>query len=313
MVLGKEAIVQASARNHRPLIAREIQAQRRQGTPASPRQVWRMRMAMIACAALLLFPLLGTSLAIREGANDKHAFQGQFVGLSHAAAEVLVRPDALGGAAAVLILSGLLILRIHVERKHRRVLEQEARGLGFSFTKVAKPVCGSTISELAVCLQDSSSTEVEELMQGTISGRRVLVFNARAFSLLGEGATVTTFAAFQSSASPLPVFQIRAKSILDRCWGVLVRNAGNRDIDPEFAKRFFLLCCADDAQKHKFFTRSKMLHLLQCADHFHIRSNSDWLLIFRPGGVIDAKHLREFVHVTSVIAFGLLDPAIQPG
>ena len=210
-------------------------------------------------------------------------------------------------------LVGAIILGNYLDRRHCGALEQEARYLGFSFTKVAKPFYGSAISELAVCLQESSSAEVEKLMQGTISGRRVLVFNVRACSPWGEGATVTTFAAFQSSASRLPVFQIRAKNIIDRCWGTLVRNARDRDIDPEFAKRFLLLCCADDAQKHKFFTRSKMLHLLQCADHFKIRSSPNWLLIFRPGEMISARNLRQFVHATSMIAFGLLDPEIQPG
>ena len=40
----------------------------------------------------------------------------------------------------------------------------------------------------------------------------------------------------------------RAKNIIDRCRGALVRNAVDRDLDPEFAKRV-LLRCVDDAQK----------------------------------------------------------------
>jgi len=213
----------------------------------------------------------------------------------------------------VSFLAGAIILGNQLERRRCRALEQEARQLGFSFMRVAKPFEGSAISELAVCVQESSFTEVEKLMRGTISGRRVLVFNVRAYSSLGEGATVTTFAAFQSSASRLPVFQIRAKNIIDRCRGTLVQNAVDRDIDPEFAKRFLLLSCADDAKKHEFFTRSKLLHLRQCADYFQIRSSPNWLLIFRPGRIISARNLRQFVNVTSTIAFGLLDPELQPG
>jgi hypothetical protein len=218
---------------------------------------------------------------------------------------------AIGGILSFLV--GAIILGNQLERRRCRALEQEARNLGFSFTSVAKPFYGSPISELAVCLQESCSTEVEKLIQGTMSGRCVLLFNVRTYSSLGEGTTVTTFAAFQSSASRLPVFQIRAKNIVDRCRDALARNAVGRDIDPEFAKRFLLLSCADDAQKHEFFTRSKMLHLLQCADHFQIRSSPNWLLIFRPGGIVSARNLRQFVHVTSKIAIGLLDPEIQPG
>jgi hypothetical protein len=215
-------------------------------------------------------------------------------------------------AGVVSFLAGAIILGNQLERRRCRALEQEARRLGFSFMSVAKPFEGSAISELAACLRESSSTEVEQLMQGTISGRRVLVFNLRAYSSLGEGATVTTFAAFQCSASRLPVFQIRAKNIIDRCRGALARNAVHRDIDPEFAKRF-LLYCADGAKEHEFFTGSKLLHLRQSADNFQIRSSANWLLIFRPGGMISARNLRQFLHVTSTIAFGLLDPELQPG
>jgi hypothetical protein len=212
----------------------------------------------------------------------------------------------------VSFLAVAIILGNQLERRRCRALEQEARRLGFSFVSVAKPFEGSSISELAACLRESSSSEIEQLMQGTISGRRVLVFNVRAYSSLGEGATVTTFAAFQCSASRLPVFQIRVKNIIDRCRGALGRNATDRDIDPEFAKRF-LLCCPDGAKKREFFTGSKLLHLRQCADNFQIRSSPKWLLIFRPGGMISARNLRQFVHVTSTIAFGLLDSELQPG
>ena len=212
----------------------------------------------------------------------------------------------------VSFLAGAILLRNQLKRRRCRALEQEARRLRFSFTSVAKPFEGSTISELAACLQESSSIGVEQVMQGTISGRRVLVFNLRAYSSLGEGATVTTFAAFQCSASRLPVFQIRAKNIIDRCRGALGRNAVDRDIDPEFAKRF-LFCCADGAKKRELFTGTKLLHLRQCAENFQIRSSPNWLLIFCPGGMIKAKNLRQFLRATSTIAFGLLDPEPQPG
>src|ERR1700676_4738418 len=172
--------------------------------------------------------------------------------------------------------------------------------------RVAKPFEGSAISELAVCLQESSSTEVERLMQGTISGRRVLVFNLRAYSSLGEGATVTTFAAFQSSASRRPVFQIRAKNIIDRCWGTLVRNAVDRDIDPVFAKRF-LLCCADDAEKHEFFTRGKLLHLHQCAGP----KASTWS-ITRPATRSSALPVRHTVKIQPKRTFAISSSGTLP-
>src|SRR5208282_191 len=120
-------------------------------------------------------------------------------------------------------------------------------------------------ANLQFCLGESSSPAVEKLMQGTISGRRVLVFNLRADSLSGEGATVTTFAAFHSSATRLPVFHVRPENLIDRCRSALVRTAVDRDMDPEFSKKF-LLFRADDAKELQFFTGCKLLHLRQCAD-----------------------------------------------
>ncbi|PYT94760.1 MAG: hypothetical protein DMG38_29330 [Acidobacteria bacterium] len=58
---------------------------------------------------------------------------------------------------------------------------------------------------------------------------------------------------------------------------------------PGVCKRFFL-CCVDGEKKREFFTDSKLLHLRQCADNFQIRSSPNWLLIFRPGGIIGAKN-----------------------
>jgi hypothetical protein len=206
--------------------------------------------------------------------------------------------------------AGAIILREQLERRRCRALEREARQLGFSFMRVAEPFEASAISELAVCPQESSciETEVEELIQGMISGRQVFVFNLRAHSSFGEGSTVTTFAAFQSSGFLLPAFQVRAKTILDRCWGWLEQNPA--DFAPDFTKRF-LLRCPDDGKRREFFTLDKQVYLRQLPDHFQIRSGANWLLIFRPGGIVSPSNLRQFVRVTSTIAFGLLDPETQ--
>jgi hypothetical protein len=167
----------------------------------------------------------------------------------------------------VLFSVGAIILGNLLDRRRCRALKQEARQLGFSFVSVAKLFDGSAIGELTVLLGESSSPAVEKLMQGTISGHRVLVFKLCANNLSGEGATVTTFAAFHSPASRLPVSQVRPKNLIDRCCGALVRTAVDRDRDPEFLKKF-LLFRADDAKERQFFTDCKLLHLLQCADHF---------------------------------------------
>lgn len=172
--------------------------------------------------------------------------------------------------------------------------------------RVAKPFEGSDIRGLDFCLPEGPSTQVENLIQGSVSDCRMLVFNLRTYSSLGEGSTVTTYAAFQSGPKQLPVFQIRVKGILDRCRDALAANALDSDTDPDFAKRF-LLHCEDDAEKHRFFTRSKLLHIRQWADDFRIQSSPDWLLMYHPSGKVSDKKLRQFVDVTSTIAFGLLD------
>ncbi len=178
--------------------------------------------------------------------------------------------------------------------------------------KIAGPWEAAALSEVALCPQETSciETEVEQPMQGMVSGRRVLVFNLRAHSSFGEGSTVTTFAAFPTSGSQLPAFQVRAKNILDRCHDTLQPNPVERDPEPDFARRF-LLCCPDDTRKREFFTSDRLRHLRQFADRFQIRSSPDWLLIFRPGGVVSARSLRQFVQRTSTIALGLLDPELH--
>lgn len=209
-------------------------------------------------------------------------------------------------AGIVSLWAGTVTVLNRLDRRRCRALEEEGQQLGFSFMRVAKPFEGSDIRGLAFCLHEGPFTQVENFLTGTIRDCRMLVFNLRAYSSLGEGSTVTTYAAFQSRPKQLPVFQVRVKGILDRCRDALAGNRLDFDIDPEFAKRF-LLRCEDDTEKHRFFTNSRLLHIRQCADDFHIQTSPDWLVMFRPGGIITAKKFRQFVDVTSAIASGLLD------
>jgi hypothetical protein len=145
-------------------------------------------------------------------------------------------------------------------------------------------------------MPDSGSidSEVMEVMPGTILGRRMLVFNFREYSSLGDGSTVTTVAAFQCTATPLPVFRVRAKDVIDLCRDTPQEEAVDSDVDPEFDSRL-QLWCADDAMKRKFFTSGRLGYLRRCVGHFEIRSSPNWLLIFLPGEEISAKNLRRFV------------------
>jgi hypothetical protein len=90
---------------------------------------------------------------------------------------------ALVGVAS---LSIAVIFGNQLERRRSRSLEQEAAGLGFSFAAVAELIEESAINEVASCMQESGciDSEVMEVMQGTILGRRLLVFNLREYSSL---------------------------------------------------------------------------------------------------------------------------------
>ena len=148
-------------------------------------------------------------------------------------------------------------------------------------------------------------------MQGTILGRRVLVFNLREYSSLGDGSTVTTVAAFQRSTMPLLVFRVRAEDVIDLCRDALPEEGVDSDVDPEFDARL-QLWCADDAMTRKFLTSGRLGYFRRCLGYFEIRRSPNCFLIFHPGEEISAKNLRRFVQVTSTIAFGLLDPEIKP-
>ena len=144
-------------------------------------------------------------------------------------------------------------------------------------------------------------------MQKTL-GRRVLVFDLREYSSLGDGSTVTTVQTFQCSATRIPI-QVRAKDLIDLCRDRLREAAIDSDVDLELGKRFQLW--ADDATMRRFFTSGRPGYLRRWVGHFEIRSSPSWLLIYHFGEE-SAKNLRHFKHATSTIDFGLLDREIKP-
>ena len=146
-------------------------------------------------------------------------------------------------------------------------------------------------------------------MQRTLD-RRGLVFNLREYSSLGGGSTVTTVTAFQCSATRFPIFQVRAKDLIDLCRDRLREDAIGGDVEAEPGKKIPTLC--GRCQERKFFTSDRLSYLQRWVGHFEIRSSPNWLLIYHLGEEISAKNLRHFNHVTSTIDFGLLDPEIKP-
>lgn len=172
--------------------------------------------------------------------------------------------------------------------------------------RVAKPFEGSDIRGLDFCLPEGPSTQLKTLYRGqfVIAACSSLTFVRTALWVKARPSQLTPRSSLGQNNYLFS--KIRVKGILDRCRDALAANALDSDTDPDFAKRF-LLHCEDDAEKHRFFTRSKLLHIRQWADDFRIQSSPDWLLMFHPSGKVSDKKLRQFVDVTSTIAFGLLD------
>lgn len=95
--------------------------------------------------------------------------------------------------------AGAVLAGEQLERRRCRALEREARELGLSFVRSAEP--DDIADGLVGRPHDSTciATRLENVMQGTVGGRRVVVFNLRAYSAFGEGSSATTFAAFHCS------------------------------------------------------------------------------------------------------------------
>ena len=148
--------------------------------------------------------------------------------------------------------AGAVVASEQLEQRRCRALEREARALGLSFVRLAEP---DDIAEgLVVRPHDSTciATQLENVMQGTIGGRRVVVFNLRAYSAFGEGSSAMTFAAFQ---------------------------------------------CSEGQRVSR-----------QSQSSFEVESSGRWLLICRPGHVVGATTLRDFVERSFEIASRLLEP-----
>ena len=217
--------------------------------------------------------------------------------------------EALGFASVV---AATYVLRHSFEKRQFRALQCQAAQLGLSLIELAKPFEQVCFRELAILMPQGSSTQVEDLVQGTVGSRQMLGFNLRAYSSLGEGTTVTAIVAFQSPCSHLPAFEICLKSVVDRWRSTLEHNGASADFDlePAFKKRF-LLSCRDNIGTHEFFSHERLRRLLQCLDGFQLKSSPHWLVIARPGEKIGASNLRQLLHAGSEIAACLLDSEPQ--
>ena len=135
-------------------------------------------------------------------------------------------------------------------------------------------------------------------LEGTINGRRILLFDFSYDTGSGEDASThfMTVAAFAFPGQNLPSFQLGRRSILGR--GIEIEG------NPEFAKRF-RLTGEDQAAIRSLFTPS-LVNLLASTEldkqKVALEGAGDWLVFYR--GTISAGQCRSFLEQTSQIASG---------
>lgn len=212
-----------------------------------------------------------------------------------------------GVALVAVVLLGLAILLVarRLSQQRARILEREARELGFSFSRYTQPFLTSNVQGLTRLLHHGPSTRAENVVQGSAHGWPMCVFDLPTYSSLSETASTATFAAFRSPGR-LPIFDIYTKNVVERARDAVGGKAKKPEANLEFARRYCVRC-TDESTKREFFTSARLEHLNQRCHEFHILSSPEWLLMYRPGTVTHARKLREFVNTTTAIASGLLE------
>lgn len=153
------------------------------------------------------------------------------------------------------------------------------------------------------------SRSVSFAIEGTASG---------VYSLIGdyqydydsddsEGNTIThtnsqTFAAYSSPDHKLPIFELEEKNTSN--YFSLTGNTKERlvafDVQPEFAKRFYLM--ADNtAETRRVFTADLRAALMQVDPqrNWHVQASGPWVVFFRDDSYVKAEDFRQFVQDTS--------------
>lgn len=211
--------------------------------------------------------------------------------------------------ASIVLICALVILGILagviLPQRRSRKLSACARALGYSFEPLARPFESSDVSGLSLFkdLEGDSALIAENVVRGTISGHSFVAFDC--ISYWAESTVVmTTFIAFRSPAKR-PVFQLSAKSVIERIEEKLGRKCTQLHVDK---KLHFHMQCWDEAETRTFLTPAKLAGIGEQLHDLHLECNADWVVVYRPGTKVKVSELAEFVAAAQSLASVLLSP-----
>jgi hypothetical protein len=190
----------------------------------------------------------------------------------------------------------------HVATRRRcNSFHRVADELGLSYQGRGRPLEGTDVSAFPF-LEHGPATMARNVLRGELHGCPVVIFELTRFGPSEIASRETTYAAFRAPYK-LPILHMGAKHTLDRI-REKTRKDAHREFDPRFVHEFFVF--SSDPALHDFLTAEKMQGLLEHAHDYHMETSADWLLVYRHGGRVPARRLRQFLEETSEIAAVML-------
>src|SRR5262249_26269376 len=198
-------------------------------------------------------------------------------------------------AIIALVGTGIVIVLVRRgERSKREELVHVARRLGLSYDPEGKVPLPASL--LQVSTFDSVGEGVIHVLRGDSPGHECAIFEHR--YTVGEGDTVRhTIAAYRTSC-PIPAFELRPETVLDK----LVTAFGGTDVDfsehPTFSSAYRLLCCdEDEAVIRQMFTRG-LCSLFEREQGWTVGGSGKWVGLYKHRGLVGSEDFPKFYETT---------------
>jgi hypothetical protein len=195
------------------------------------------------------------------------------------------------GIAAMFV--ALIVAVARQQAKRRRDLEALTLQIGYTYTERPDEAATAELNSIHTNMQLQRTAEILNLLRGRSSGCELVVFDQsyrQGKSRVQQTLVVSKFGA------PLPHFLLCRENLLFRALSKL----GYRDIDfdstLDFSERYFLHG-KDEAAIRALFTPALLAFFAQLPERHgvYVESSGPWLVVYRPGKIVAASELREFI------------------
>ena len=203
------------------------------------------------------------------------------------------------GILALFVL--MLYAKSRETRKRQEALERLGMEIGFSYSEKAPDVLAAELSQIHFNIpQVEYQPRYTNVLEGSAGGGDAVVADRTVGS--GKNQSTSTVFAFNLK-TPLPRFTLSPESIV---WRV-AEKLGYSDIDidgaPDFSRRFFLHGEDKDAVRALFKPEvTQVFEALDPKTNLYVSASGPWLVVYRPGRLIAADKVREFLRQSELLA-----------